>query len=78
MAQLLKHLECACCGHRHHFCLPVGTLVTDRHYEYVCPETGQNARLRPTSGGEAVAHYPQGAVELVAFAGTAEEDAARV
>jgi hypothetical protein len=74
MAQLLKHVECTCCGHRHHFCLPVGELAPDRPYEYVCPETGQKARLRPRSDGEAVAHYPQGAVELVATADSATEE----
>jgi hypothetical protein len=73
MAQLLKHVECPCCGHRHHFCLPVGSLATDRTYEYVCPETGQKTLLRPSAGGENVAYYPQGAVELEAPAESAAE-----
>ncbi len=77
MAQLLQHVECVCCGHRHHFCLPTGTLDTQYPYEYVCPETGQKTYLRPTSGGESVAYYPQGAVELVATADTDPEDGAR-
>ncbi len=72
MAQLLQHFLCSCCGHRHHFCLPVGELSPDRSYQYVCPETGRKTYLRPGSGGESVAFYPQGAVELLAAADNAE------
>jgi hypothetical protein len=64
MPSLLKHTECPACGHRHHFCLITGDLVTGRTYAYVCPETAKKAMLRPTSAAEVVQSPPQGAVVL--------------
>ena len=64
MPAVLKHMPCPSCGHQHHFTLPVGDLVVGRDYEYVCPETDTRTSLRPTAAAEAVAHGPQGAVQL--------------
>jgi hypothetical protein len=64
MPTLLRHAECGSCGHRHHFCLPAGELTPGAEYEYVCPETGRRAALRPQEPGEASASSPQGAVGL--------------
>jgi hypothetical protein len=66
MPTLLRHVECGSCGHRHHFCLPAGELSPGTEYEYVCPETGRRAALRPPDTGEPGAPYLQGAVELEA------------
>ena len=65
MAALVKHHHCGACGKRHHFTLPTGDLSPDRHYDYVCPETGQKTEFRPTAPSERVPHPPQGAVQLV-------------
>jgi hypothetical protein len=64
MSSLLKHVQCASCGHRHHFCLAEGDLAAAREYDYVCPETGHHATLRPDGEAEAVHYWPQGAVQL--------------
>lgn len=67
MFSVLKHTECPSCGRRHHFTL-VGELTVGREYEYVCPERGKKALLRPASAGESVTYPPQGAVLLTAAA----------
>jgi hypothetical protein len=64
MLSLLRDAECQACGTRHNFCLAFGELVPSRPYDYVCPQTGKPARLQSSHAGEAVAHYPQGAVNL--------------
>jgi hypothetical protein len=62
MASLLKHAACAACGHRHHFCLPLGDLAQGQEYEYVCPETGTLAHVHLLGHGritdEAEDHEP--------------------
>ncbi len=64
MPAVLKHTDCPACGHRHHFCLPVGELELGRDYAYVCPEMGEWAMLRPQSPPELAGSPPQGAVQL--------------
>ena len=67
MPSVLKHTECPACRTRHHFCLPAGDVAAGRGYAFVCPVTGDRAVLTAAAPGEAAAHSPQGAVELVAL-----------
>src|SRR5260370_33165575 len=71
MATVLKHTLCTSCGSRHHFTLAGGELVTRKHYEYRCPETGQPAKLQPDDEGEVFHAPPQGAVLLAPALGLA-------
>jgi hypothetical protein len=64
MPALLKHTKCPACGHRHHFCFVIGEMAEGCEYDYVCPETGKTASLRPNAW-ESVEVVPQGAVELI-------------
>jgi hypothetical protein len=64
MPALLRHTECRVCGHRHNFCLLTDDLAPGREYEYICPENGKKATLRPTSAAEVLHSAPQGAVAL--------------
>jgi hypothetical protein len=64
MPSLLRHTECAACGHRHHFSFLADDLVSGREYEYVCPEAAKKATLRPTTTAEVVQFPPQDAVPL--------------
>ena len=64
MAALLRDAECPACGKRHHFTATQGCVSAEKDYEYVCPETGGRARLRPRSDGESVTYAPHGAVAL--------------
>jgi hypothetical protein len=64
MPAVLKHTDCPSCGHRHHFCLPVGELELGHDYVFVCPETGEPACLRPQKPPELYCYPPQGAVHL--------------
>ena len=64
MPTLLADTECPSCGYRHTFCLPDGTLREGRAYSCVCPRTNARVTLKPLTGGEAVHHYPDGAVRL--------------
>jgi outer membrane murein-binding lipoprotein Lpp len=68
MPSLFRHTHCPACGHRHHFSLVTGETTAGREYDYVCPESGKPATLRPTSLAEIVPFPPQGAVELSAAA----------
>jgi hypothetical protein len=64
MPAVLKNTECSGCNRRHHFSLPTDELQVGRRYDYVCPETGNTATLRPSSAGEVARCAPQGAVML--------------
>jgi hypothetical protein len=64
MPSILKHTECPACGHRHHFCFLGDDLTPGQECEYLCPETSQKARLRPTAVPEIFHCPPQGAVVL--------------
>lgn len=64
MALLFKHIACPACGHRHHFGLDGDQHDPDQEYEFVCPETGETATLRPPEQPEGATHWPQGAIPL--------------
>ena len=66
MALLLKHIDCHCCGTRHHFGIDDYGWDTATLYEYNCPQTGDKAtmRLPLTTTAEDAPHWPQGAVRL--------------
>jgi hypothetical protein len=64
MASVLKHTMCPACGHRHHFCLLADDLQPGQDFDYLCPETAKNSRLRPTAPAEIFRFPPQGAVVL--------------
>jgi len=64
MAALLRDAECGACRKRHHFTTTQGVVSAAKDYDYVCPETGGKARMRPSCDGEAVHYAPYGAVVL--------------
>ena len=64
MPSLLRYVPCDACGGQHNFNLLTGELSAADNYDYVCPVTGDKARMRPTGEGERMAWPPQGAVVL--------------
>ena len=62
----ITHEKCSECGKRHAFCLPNAHMFLDKAvYEYVCPTTGNTARLiAPDHWTEAPTRCPRGSVEV--------------
>lgn len=59
---LLRAALCPTCGRTHTFALAGKPAARD--YDYVCPETGTPATVRPDGPHEIARYAPQGAVAL--------------
>jgi len=63
MPALLRAMPCRSCGKAHDF-YTSDPVVTDRRYEFVCPESGQKVTILPWVPPEAVTAVPRGMVLL--------------
>jgi hypothetical protein len=65
MAALLDFEKCSSCDGYHDFFLadPQGFSISGR-YEFVCPQTGQTAVLRPSKAHNCVSNRPAGSIEV--------------
>jgi hypothetical protein len=65
MPGLLDSEECSSCGNCHDFYLPNDNMFSALGvYEYVCPQTGRTAQLRPSKANKIVHQSPPGAVTV--------------
>lgn len=64
MPALLKAMPCKSCGKAHDFYSAEDQVVTDRRYEFVCPESRQKVTIMPWVMPEVVRSVPLGMVLL--------------